>query len=178
VTLAADAIRHVEGRWLKDSNRIVFVGAEPDHRLRFYVQELGHRPRAISGENLDFDRADDIVLSPDGSHVAASLAGQGIHLLAVDGGKARQVPGQTAGLTPLVWCRNGELLSYWRGEIPAHIVRLDLQSGGQRPWKDLAPPDRTALTLLRPIRFTSDCETYAYSPQYDPATLFVVSGLH
>jgi Serine/threonine protein kinase len=178
VTLAADAIRHVGGRWLKDGKRIVFVGAEPAHRLRFYVQEPGHEPRAISGENVDFDRGDDIVLSPDGSHVAASFAGQGIHLLAVDGGDPRQVPGQTAGLTPVAWCRNGELLSYRRGEIPAHIVRLDLQSGKQRPWKDLTPPDRTALTFLGTIRFTSDCETYAYSPQYDPSTLFVVSGLH
>ena len=51
-----------------------FVGAEPGHRPRYYVQEsLQSTPRAISGETIVFDRgADDIVISPDGRHLAAT----------------------------------------------------------------------------------------------------------
>jgi len=64
------------------------------------------------------------------------------------------------------------------GEIPAQIIRVDLKSGKQRPWKVLAPRDRTALGLLAPIRVASDCETYAYTAQYDPSTLFVIGALH
>ena len=45
------------------------------------------------------------------------------------------------------------------GEIPAQIMRVDLKSGKQRPWKVLSPRDRTALGLLAPIRFAFDCET-------------------
>jgi hypothetical protein len=177
-TLAADAIRHFGGRWLSDGNRIVFVGAEPGHRLRYYVQEPGHNaPRAISGENVAFDRGDDIVLSPDGRRVAADVVDQGAQLLPVDGGAPDHVPGITLGLTPAAWCRDGGLLAYRPGEIPTRVLRIDLQSGRQRPWKDIVPQDRTALTLLAPIRFTSDCETYAYSLQYDPSTLFVMAGL-
>jgi hypothetical protein len=161
---------------LSDGPGIVFVGAEPGHRLRYYLQEPGHNgPRAISGENIDFDRGDDLVLSLDGKSVAA-MAGQGIQFLPVDGNAPREVPG-TRGLTPVAVCRDGGLLAYRRGEMVAHILRIDVQSGKQQKWKNLVPQSQTALTQLGPIRFTSDCETYAYSLQYDPSTLFVVSGL-
>jgi hypothetical protein len=175
-TVAADAIRHFAGRWLSGGQGIVFVGAELGHRLRYYVQEPAHGgPRAISGENIDFDRGDDLVLSPDGKSVAATAA-QGIQVLHVDGNAAGEVPG-TSGLTPATWCRDGGLLAYRRGEMVAHILRIDMQSSKQQKWKNLVPQDQTALTQLGPIRFTSDCDSYAYSLQYDTSTLFVVSRL-
>jgi len=175
-TIAADGIRHFAGRWLSDGQSIVFVGAESGHRLRYYVQDPAQKgPRAISSENIDFDRGDDLVLSPDGKSVAA-MAGQRIQLLHVDGAPPREVPG-TSGLTPAAWCRDGGLLAYRRGEMLAHILRIDMQSGKQQKWKNLVPQDQTALTQLGPIRITSDCDTYAYSLQYDPSTLFVVSRL-
>jgi Tol biopolymer transport system component len=37
--LTNDTIHHMYGRWLPDGKRIVFVGAEPGHRPRYYVQE-------------------------------------------------------------------------------------------------------------------------------------------
>ncbi|HTS26897.1 MAG TPA: protein kinase [Bryobacteraceae bacterium] len=176
-TLVADNLRHVSGRWLPDGNRFVFVGAEPGHLLRYYVQTPGQPARPISPENIVFDRGESVVVSPDGRSLAIMVGDHGIELLPVEGGEPHPVAGDTNGLTPLAWCRNGDLLTYRPGEIPAHIVRIDPSSGSQRPWKELVPRDRTSLTLLTPIRFASDCETYAYSLQYDPSTLFVASGL-
>jgi len=40
------------------------------------------------------------------------------------------------------------------------------------------PPDRTALGLLGLIRIAADCQSYAYTAQYDPSRLFVVNGAH
>jgi len=136
-TLSAGDIRHFGGRWLHDGKRIVFVGSEPGHRLRYYVQEGPESaPRAISAENIVFDRfADQIVTSPDGKSVAAVIVDTGIQLLPIDGGAPRSIPG-TIGFAPTAWCRDGGLL------------------------------------MTRPG------ETYAYTAQYDPSTLFVVSGAH
>jgi Tol biopolymer transport system component len=175
--LTADEISHVAGRWLNDGTRIVFVGSESGHRLRYYVQESpAVPPRPISSENIVFDRySDPIVISPDGKSLAAAIDGKGIQLMAIEGGEPQPIPG-TAEHAPLAWCRDGGILIYRPGEIPAQVVRADPKTGGQRPWKELVPPDRTALGLLGPIRIAADCESYAYTAQYDPSRLFVVNG--
>src|SRR5437763_17133739 len=89
------------------------------------------------------------------------------NVVAVDGSASRAVPGKAAGLAPISWCHDGTLLAFRRGEIPAQVVRIDLQTGKQQPWKELVPRNRTALSMVQPIRFSPDCEGYAYSAQYD-----------
>jgi len=176
--LTGDAIEHFYGRWLPDGQRIVFVGAEPGHRVRYYVQDaMRSAPKPISGEDIVFDRsADDLVISPDGRRLAAAMQNQSVQLLPVDGGPARVVPGVN-GLTPVAFCGDGSLLVYRSGEMPARILRVDVASGRQTPWKELAPASRTGLWGIQPIRVAPDCESYAYTAQYSPSTVFVVSGL-
>jgi hypothetical protein len=175
--LAADNIRHFGGRWLNDGRRIVFVGSEPGHLLRYYVQDSPTGPpRAISGENIAFNRyMDPIAISPDGKQVAANIEGAGIELLPIDEGTPRLLAGTTDS-SPVAWCRDGGILMYRADRVPIEVTRLDPQTGAQRPWKTLAPADRSALGLLGPVRFTPDCQTYSYSAMYDASTLFVVTG--
>jgi len=175
--LTADAIHHAAGRWLPDGKRIVFVGAESGHRPRYYLQDSPQSPpRAISGEDILFDRnADDIVLSSDGRQLAAAMQDQSVQVFPIDGGQPRLVPGVT-GLTPVAFCRDESLLVYHSGGMPAHITRVNLQTGKRSPWRDLDPP-RTGLFGIQPIRVAPDCESYAYSAAYSPGIVFVVSGL-
>jgi len=176
--LTADSIRHIAGRWLPDCKRLVFVGAEPGHQLRYYLQDsFEAKPRPISEESVPFNRmADDIVISPDGQTVAA-VSRLGIQLLSVDGSGARALPGVEPGASPIAWCPDNSLLLYRSGEIPARVMRVNLASGEQRLWKELAPAERTAIWEIEPIRFTPDCEAYAYSAWYQPNTLYVASGI-
>jgi hypothetical protein len=176
--LTADSIRHIAGRWLPDGQRIVFVGAEPGRQLRYYIQDsLSAKPRAISEENVPFNRlADDIVISPDGKSVAA-VSREGLEILSVDGSPAHAVPGVKPGTSPIAWCRDDSLLVYRGGEVPARVMRVNPNSGEQKLRKELAPAQRTALLELEPIRFAPDCETYTYSAQYMQNTLYVVSGV-
>ena len=175
--LTADDIGHVAGRWVNEGTRIIFVGSEAGHRLRYYLQESqSSAPKAISPENIVFDRyADPIVISPDGKSLAAAILDKEIQMIPIEGGEPRSIPG-TAGLAPVAWCGDGGILIYLPGEIPAQVLRVDLKTGGQRPWKQLVPPDPTALGMLAPIRIAADCESYAYTAQYDPSRLFVISG--
>jgi hypothetical protein len=175
--LTADAVNHVYGRWLPDSKRIVFVGTEPRHGARYYVQDsVQSPPRAISGEDIVFDRsADDIVLSPNGHRLATAMQDHSVQLLPISGGPPEPVPG-VAGLTPVAFCRDESLLVYRSGEMPARISRVNLKTGQKTQWKELAPPP-TGLGNIQPIRVAADCESYAYTAIYSTTTLFVVSGL-
>jgi serine/threonine protein kinase len=50
-----DAIHHQGAAWTPDGKRIVFVGNEPGHGIRYYVQGLdGGAPQAITPENVSF----------------------------------------------------------------------------------------------------------------------------
>ena len=61
--------------------------------------------------------------------------------------------------------------------MPARIMRLDPATGRRQFWKELAPANRAGLWEIQPVRVASDCETYGYSAQYLPETVYVVSGL-
>jgi Tol biopolymer transport system component len=175
--LTSDSIRHIAGRWLPDGERIVFIGAEPGHQLRYYVQDsLNAKPRPISEENVPFSRlADDIVVSPDGKSVVG-LTRQGMEILAVDGSGAHSISGIKPGTSPIQWCNDNSLLVYRAGEIPARVMRVKLGTGEQRLWKQLAPRQLTAVYEIEPIRFLPDCETYAYTAAYQPDVLYLFSG--
>ena len=176
--LTSDRIHHEYGRWLPDGKRIVFVGSEPGHHSRYYVQDSAQAtPKAFSGEDIVFDRSlDDIVISRDGRTLAAVIEDQSVQLLPIDGGQSRTVPG-VKGLTPVAFCGDGSLLVYRSGEMPARILRVDPVTGRQALWKEIAPAMKAALWEIQPIRVAPDCESYAYSAQYLPETVFVVSGL-
>ncbi len=176
--LTHDGIHHIYGRWLPDSKSIVFVGAEGGHQFRYYVQDsLNAKPRAISDEDIQFDRnADDIVLSTNG-RIVATLGKDGrIQLLPVDGSPRRWIPAVT-GLTPVAFCRDNSLLVDRAGEMPARVSRVNIADGKTAPWKELAPANRTGLWAIQPIRVAPDCESYAYTADYGLGALYVVSGL-
>jgi hypothetical protein len=155
----------IADRWLPDGERIVFVGAEPDHRPRYYVQDsLNSTPRPISGEGIVFSRGpDDIVLSPDGRRIAVAMTDGTLQLLHVDGSAGAAPIPIARGLTPIRFCRDNHLLAYRAGELPVHVVRIELAEGRQTPWKELGPADLTGVASLGAIRIAPDCETYAYS---------------
>ncbi len=56
--LTHDGIHHQGAAWTPDGKRIVFVGNEPGHRIRYYVQSVdGGPPRAITPENVSFNNS-------------------------------------------------------------------------------------------------------------------------
>ena len=173
-----DGIHHQGAAWTPDGKRIVFVGNEPGHRIRYYVQSVdGGPPRAITPENVSYNSADPLAISPDGKSVAVAGSDGKIVLYPLDDGAPRTVP-KLDGFAPLRWCRdNRSLMVYQAGDVPLKIFRADIGSGERSLWKELAPAYKTGLIGIPVVRIGADCQGSAYSALYFPGELWIVSGL-
>jgi len=173
-----DAIHHQGAAWTPDGKRIVFVGNEPGHRLRYYVQSFdGGSPRAITPDNVSYSILDPVVVSPDGRFVAVANLDGNITLYPLDGGVPRTVPNGAEAFTPLRWCQDNSLMVYQGGDVPAKILRLDVATGAKAPWRELVPNSKTALQSINLVRVGADCQSSAYSAEYRSSDLWIADGL-
>jgi eukaryotic-like serine/threonine-protein kinase len=177
--LTRDGIHHQAAVWTPDGKRVVFVGNEPGHGSRYYMQDLeGTTPRVITPENVSVFGNDPVVISPDGKFVAAAGSDGRIVLYPLDGGAPHQIPKLADGSEPLRWCPdNRSLMVYHSGNLPARIFRVDLETGRQTLWKELMPSYRTGLGGISAVRVGADCQSFGYSAWYSPAELWVAEGL-
>jgi hypothetical protein len=67
---------------------------------------------------------------------------------------------------------------YHSGDLPVKILRVNVETGEQNLWRELAPANRTGLNGIVGIRVGADCESSAYSAYYAPSELWIVDGLH
>jgi len=174
--LTHDAINHNRARWFPDGKRFLFLGNEPAHGLRLYVQDVeGGKPRAISPEGVS---ASQFVLSPDGRLVAGVGPDQKGYLYPVDGGDPRPISGFPLGDTPAAWAGDGRSLFIYRhGELPSKVSRLDLASGQKQLWRELMPADSAGVTDLSVILITPDAKNYVYEYGRTLSDLYLVEGL-
>ena len=168
--LTHDQLDHNRMAWLPDGTGIVFIGREPNHAPRIYVLNLADgkstpvTPEGVSGPRI----------STDGKYVLAIRNRQRL-LYPLQGGEPRLISGLEEGDFVVQWTGNDMLVAK-RG-IPAKIVRLDLISGRQQDFKDIAPPDPAGIQILPLIRFSVDRKSYAYSYYRVLSDLYVVEGL-
>jgi serine/threonine protein kinase/Tol biopolymer transport system component len=173
--LTADAINHSWGNIFPDGLRILFLGNEPGHGRRLYVQEMaGGTPRPISPEGVDIQWH---AISPDGTRVAARGPDQGIILYSVASGTAVRTP-LPSDDEPIDWTADSKALYVFRrGEIPAMIYRADVATGQKILWRAIAPADTTGLQSILRIQITPDERAFAYSKVVRLSTLYLATGL-
>ena len=125
-----------------------------------------------------YNAADPVTVSPDGKFAAINTLDGKVMLQPLDGGPPRAIPRLEDGSEPLRWCPdNRSLLVYHFGEVPAKILRVDVNTGVQILWRELSPANKIALQSLVDIRVGADCQSSAYSPQYQPSELWVATGM-
>jgi eukaryotic-like serine/threonine-protein kinase len=106
--MSHDAIHHQGAAWTPDGNRIVFVGNEPGHGMRYYTQAVdGGPPKPITPENVAFNVSDPVTISPDGKLVAVNSADGKVLLQPLEGGAPRSIPKLEDGAERLGWCPDG-----------------------------------------------------------------------
>jgi serine/threonine protein kinase len=164
--------------WFPDSRSIVFAGSEPGHQLRLYVQSIeGGKPRAISTEGI-VAALPGFAVSPDGKFVAAIGADHKGMMFPVEGGQPRAIAGIEEGEAPLRFSPDSRFLYLWkRGDVPARMIRLDLETGKREVWKNLIPADPSGVERISNVLVTPDGNGYAYCFTRLLSDLFVVEGL-
>jgi len=163
---------YASAQWFRDGKSVLISGNEPGKGTRFYMQEIGGAPRAVTPEGTR-----DGLLSADGKLVLAKGADGKYSLYPIAGGESRPVAGLTEADVLAQWSADGRsVLAYRRGEIPYRLEHVDLASGSRTLFKELAPADRTGLLALRGIVVTDDLRSYAYTAYYQVSSLFVSEG--
>jgi serine/threonine protein kinase len=164
--------------WFPDGQRILFAGSEPGKGLRLYVQGVeGGAPRAITPEGITA-ALPGFTISPDGKLVAAIGPEHKAGLFPVDGGPARLISGVGEKEFPLRFSSDGRSLYLWkRGDVPARVTKLDIESGKREVWKDLLPADPAGVERISNVLVTADGKGYAYCYARLLSDLFVVEGL-
>jgi len=146
--------------------------------LRLWVMPIdGGKPKAVTPEGVS-TALPGFALTPDGKNVAAIGPDHGVTIYPVDGGAARPVPGGAAGEFPLRFTPDGRFLYVWkRGDVPARVSRIDVETGKREVWRDLLPADPAGVERISNVLVTPDGKGYAYCYARLLSDLFVVEGL-
>jgi len=164
--------------WLPDSASVVYAAEEPGHRTRLFAQPIeSGKPRPISPEGIVV-ALPGFAVSPDGKWVAGIQSDRKGALFPIDGGTPRTLSGVELGEFPLRVSPDGKALYLWkRGDVPAVVTRLDIESGRREPFKSLIPADPAGVERISNVVVTPDGKGYAYCYTRLLSDLFVVEGL-
>jgi eukaryotic-like serine/threonine-protein kinase len=174
--LTQDNINHAWAHWFPDGKRILFSGNEPGKGVKLYVLDVASgKSDPITGEGVNGTA---FVISPDGQSVAGIGPDEKGYLYPVGGGDPRPIAGFNAGEQPITFSSDGHsLYIYQPGELPAHVDRLDLQTGKRSLWKELIPSDPAGVETIGPILMTPDAKTCVFGYHRMLADLYLVEGL-
>jgi tRNA A-37 threonylcarbamoyl transferase component Bud32 len=172
-----DKIDHNAATWLPDGKRIVFLGSEPGHALRYYVQDInGGQPKPISPEGVLSGRIMNV--SPDGKWVAGVGPDEKAYLFPVDGGEARAIPGYEAGYRFTSFSTDGKnVFIFAYNKVPSSVYSLNLATGQKTLLKELEPPDPAGIDHVSPVLIALDGKSYIYGYNRNLSDLYLVQGL-
>jgi hypothetical protein len=171
-------LEHVQNgaaRFMPDGREIIINGNEAGHSVRGYrVDLVGGKLRPVTPEGMAA-----LLVSPNGRYVTAQSADSSVVLCSVENATAQKIPGMNADDTAAQWSDDSTALYVYRsGEVPAHIVRLNLRSGQRTPVREITPSERAGVVSISPITMSRDASRFAYSYYQNLSILYVVAGLH
>jgi dipeptidyl aminopeptidase/acylaminoacyl peptidase len=174
--LTKDDINHSWARWLPDGKQFVFTGNEPNHGVRFYVQDTsGGKPRPISLEGV---HGTAFAVSPDGKYVAGIGPDQHGYLYPIAGGEAQPLHGLPPGDQPISFgVDRHSIYTFKPGELPTQVYRLDVNTGQRTPFKQLMPSDPAGVETIGPILLTPDGKACVYGYHRTLSDLYIGEGL-
>jgi serine/threonine protein kinase len=157
-----------------DGRRLLVNGLEPGHRLRSYIVDLsGGRPHPVTEEDTW-----GITISPDGALIAAISVEGPVSLWPAAGGEKRVLAGSAPGERPASWAAGGRSLwTFRRGEIPARVSEVEVQSGRRGLWRTIVPPDASGVFSIDQLKVTPSGDAYFYSYRRTVSELYEVQGL-
>ena len=160
--------------WFPDSSQIIFVGAEPGHGPRCYIQSVAAgKPRAFTPEGTLL-----CSVSPSGRVLAFTQDSRGL-LYNTQASKQPDKEFKFApGEIPRGWTADDKSLYLVQSlKSSMAIIRFEIASGHRSPWKQIAFPPENAETKGDAVVITPDGQSYAYTYSTHSFDLYLVQGL-
>jgi eukaryotic-like serine/threonine-protein kinase len=171
-TLSGHNLKYDFVRFFPDGERLLAGGSAAGGPPRLVVQALdGSAPRPLATSAYFIRPA----ISEDGKQIAGVDAEQRLLVLSTSGGEPRVV---ATGFTPtlLRWSHSGKTLLAQTDAVPTMLVRVDLETGRYKPFKEIAPLDLAGVNHIWPAALSQDEHTIVYSFIRNLSELFVVDG--
>ena len=172
--LAAGAVQAETVGWFPDGRRLLFSGNETNQAPRTYVIDLAtEKVQSVTPPGM---RAS--AVSPDGQF-AAVISREKLTLHSLSSGRETSSGTVDPEVSIIRWSGDGRYLFLQKTQAErrsATLLRFDIRSGRSEIWRELKPPDPTAL-FSGLARLSADGKSYAYSFQRDLATLYLVTGV-
>jgi serine/threonine protein kinase len=165
------------GAWHPGGRSLVMTANEPGKGTVLYRLDLeSNRWSRISDRELSGFQ--EVKISPDGNRVMAQGADAEFTIFPMDGGEPRSLPGIPGRARIIGWSEDGGSIFYMmRGEVPAPVFRIDIETGERTHWVDLAPRSLAGVVTLTRIVMTPDAEWFAYSYPRFLTNLYKVEGI-
>jgi Tol biopolymer transport system component len=172
--LSFPTLRTRRAEWLPDGRHFLMAALETGHGFHVYlVDSEGGDPKPVTPEGLG-----GAFRAYDAKHFFGRGPERKYVLFSVDGGDPLPVFGIEPTDTVIGPSdRPGVVYVRRRGDLPAHIVLVDIATGREEKWKDLVPADTTGIVGVYGIRITPDGRGYAISYARVLSDLYVVEGL-
>ncbi|HEU5236093.1 MAG TPA: protein kinase [Pyrinomonadaceae bacterium] len=160
--------------WLPDGKNIVFVGKEPGHASRSYIQNIdGGPPRPITPEGVVGS-----LISPDGKFLLGRDRGNKKTLYSVATGEARQLAALETDDWVIRWGSDANsIYTCTRNQIPVKLYKVNLDTGRKELLKELTPADQAGILGAINVLMTPDAKAYIYSFTRNLSDLYLVKGL-
>jgi predicted Ser/Thr protein kinase len=164
----------LSGTWFVDGHGVGFHAAEPGRPPRsFFVDMDSGKRRAVTPEGvLAIPRR-----LPDGDILARSRDGS-ILRISLSGGESRPLPWKLPSdpyLETLGPTADGRFLVVREGSVPAHLDRIEIESGRRTRWRTFGPEDATGVGHIWTILLARDGDGYAYTHGLFLQDLFLAS---
>jgi serine/threonine protein kinase/Tol biopolymer transport system component len=161
--------------WVPDGKRVAFLGREPGHDWRCYIQSIdGGDPRPITPEGT----REWLVISPDGRSLIAE-DGQGQRsFYPVEAGTPQSIDHLDRADNIIGSSNDGHSLYVANlNEMPIRVYRFDPSNGHKELLKEIMPADPAGVFGYHYVYLTPDGKGYAYSVSRMLTDLYVVEGL-
>jgi serine/threonine protein kinase/Tol biopolymer transport system component len=161
-------------RFFPDGRRLLLAGHSPGGTIRLFVRGLdGGALKPVSAEGV---QPIGIVISQDGSQIAALDAEHRLRIYAADGSGARKPAALAEEEVPIGWSPQGQLFVGRLAQPSLNIDRLDPVTGMREHWRSVTAADPGAIMITRAI-LSSDAKTIAFNYAGVTTPLFLLEGL-